>query len=128
MAIVGDIFGNWLAQWRKDHGLTAAALSRLTGIKPNVLCDIERGRKRPSRAQAEILSSIPEMDAPFDLLEHVLRHDKAGLPLTSGEGAMPRLFQVREILARMAAGGPATQEELEAALALVEEALNKGES
>jgi len=51
-------FGNLLREWRLHNNMTFSDLSRLVGLSPGTLSEIEIGRREPTDEQRNLLQDI----------------------------------------------------------------------
>lgn len=51
-------FGNRLREWRLHNNMTFSDLSRLVGLPPGALSEIEIGRRKPTDEQRNLLQNI----------------------------------------------------------------------
>lgn len=56
-------FGNRLRDWRLRNNMTFSELSRLVGLSPGTLSEIEIGRREPTDEQRKLIQDIMKKTA-----------------------------------------------------------------
>lgn len=65
-------FGDLINQWRIAKRMTLRDVAEEVGVSPIHICDIEHGKRNPSRALAERLCSLFEMQE-YDVVVSLLQ-------------------------------------------------------
>jgi transcriptional regulator with XRE-family HTH domain len=58
MEAVSRATGHLVVDWRKDRGMSQQHLAGMLGTSPQYLCELEKGKRRPSKTLAILIQYV----------------------------------------------------------------------